>query len=142
MIKSFEVSHVLVEFSEKLSLDVEIGVIKISAWRLCVHFFVNPVSYLSRQLHFERIFFLLRYVRILYNLFGLEEIGLGQKVEFQVDSFFEVLFELEQFLYIFIQLLEHLFLGYDSVIILLDFLLLLGFHHSADIEISHKLFCS
>lgn len=50
LIKSLEVSHVLVEFSEKLSLDVEIGVIlsKISSsWGLYIQLFVDSVSDLS-----------------------------------------------------------------------------------------------
>ena len=143
LIQSFEISHILVEFRKQLSLDAKIGVTEISTWRLCVHFFVDSVSNLSCQLHFERIFFILGNIRVLHDLFGLEEISLRQIVEFQVDSFVEVLFEREQFLDIFVQLLEHLLLGiYRRIFITLLDLPVLRFRPSADIEISHELFCS
>ena len=90
---------------------------------------------------------MLRNIWILYNLFDVEIISLRQKVKLEIDSFFEVLLKLEQFLNIFIQLLEHLLLGiYNGIFItLFDFLFLilgLGFLPSADIESSHELFCS
>ena len=91
---------------------------------------------------------MLRNIRILYDLFDVEIISLRQKVKLEIDSFFEVLLKLEQFLNVFIQLLEHLLLGiYNGIFItLFDFLfLILGLrflHHLPEIEISHELFCS